>query len=160
MINSHSSKPPEPAGHQSPEFASSYSNLEPSKVDDAYWLYAVRQKGTYPEPTSRNGKWLVFVHRNKVDAVWQRIKKATEDGLLGDCSKVSTTRPNPNSTDPNRHVICVYTYDYKDGQDVRRVRKESRKLGLVAKMPYKTDEDTLRGRYEATDHKRISKYYE
>jgi len=44
--------------------------------------------------------------------------------------------------------------------DVKRIREELRKLGVRNKIPYKSDEDTLRGGYRVTGHTRISKYYE
>jgi hypothetical protein len=38
--------------------------------------------------------------------------------------------------------------------------ERSLKLGVVNKIPYKSDEDTLSGKYRITGHRRISKYYE
>jgi hypothetical protein len=59
-----------------------------------------------------------------VDDVWFKIKKAVEEGRLGGSAKVSTAKPNPLSKDPRKHVICVYTYDWTDEEDVRRIREE------------------------------------
>jgi hypothetical protein len=132
----------------------------PSQVTDEYWLYAERKKDDYPAATSNSGKWLIFVPISQIDEVWIRIKYATEDGRLGDGAKVATAKPNPNGTDPATKVICVYTYDWTDGADVRHVREELRTLGIVSKIPYKADDDTLAGRYARRGHKRISKYYE
>jgi hypothetical protein len=92
--------------------------------------------------------------------VWIRIKHATEHGRLGDSAKVATAKPNPNASDPVTKVICVYTYDWTDKADVSRIRDELRALGIVSKIPYKADRDTLTGRYARRGHKRISKYYE
>jgi hypothetical protein len=83
-----------------------------------------------------------------------------EEGRLGGSAKVSTAKPNPLSKDPRKRVICVYTYDWTDEEDVRRIREELRKLGVVNKIPYKSDGDTLSGKYRITGHRRISKYYE
>ncbi len=68
--------------------------------------------------------------------------------------------PNPNARDPNMRVICVYTYDWMDEKDVRRVREELREIGIARKIPYKSDQDTLDGKYQVSGHTRISKYYE
>ena len=95
----------------------------------------------------------------ELDAVWERVKKATETGKLGGESKVSTAKPNPNSVDRTKGVICVYTHDSEDGNDVMRVRAELRILGFVDKTPYKTDEATLSGRYKRTGSRGISRYY-
>jgi len=142
------------------ELAQQYVEANPSEVIEVYWLYAIRQKGTYPKPTPRSGKWLIFVDRNDNDAVWATIKEATEAGRLGGSAKVATTKPNPYATDPKTNVICVYTYDWTDEADVRRIRTELRSLGITQKIPYKADADTLRDKYRVTGHRRISKYFE
>jgi len=133
-------------------------NAPPSKVKKVYWLYAFRKKGKYPRPTKRSGKWLIFVKPENVDEVWRKIKKATENGKLGNCSKVATARPSTLAKSRAK-VICVYTYDWKDEKDVMRIRGELRKLGITNKIPYKADIDTLKGKYKTTSSGRISKYY-
>jgi hypothetical protein len=132
----------------------------PSQVKHEYWLYAERKKGDYPKTTTNSGKWLIFAPISQIDEVWMKIKLATEDGRLGDLAKVATAKPNPIATNPGMKVICVYTYDWTDEADVRRVRQELRALGITSKIPYKTDDDTNAGRYSSQGHKRISKYYE
>ena len=142
------------------ELTQTYAKMNPSEVTEVYWLYAIRQKGTYTKPTPRSGKWLVFVDRNEVDAIWAAIKQATEAGQLGGSAKVATAKPNPYATDPNTKVICVYTYDWTDEADVRRILNELRALGITQKIPYKTDTDTLQDKYRVTGHRWISKYFE
>jgi hypothetical protein len=95
-----------------------------------------------------------------VDDVWEKIKRATEEGRLGGRVKVATAKPNPNAVNPDKRVICIYTYDCEDEEDVKRVRQELRKLGITGKIPYKTDKATLRGRYQIRGDKKISKYFE
>jgi hypothetical protein len=60
----------------------------PSQVKDDFWVWA-----------ERSGKYLLFVGAHRIDQVWLQIKKATEDGLLGDSSKCATMRRNPNAAD-------------------------------------------------------------
>ncbi|MGB3208098.1 MAG: putative phosphothreonine lyase domain-containing protein [Crinalium sp.] len=132
----------------------------PSQETIAPWLNAKRKKGTYPKDTNRTGKWLIFVPTEKIDNIWLTIKEATEEGILGSAAKVSTAMGGANSTDPNENVICVYTYDWADEQDVMRIREELRKMGITRKIPYKTDEATRSGKYRATGHQKISKYWE
>lgn len=133
---------------------------KPSQVTDRFFLYAYRQKGKYPKSIERSGKWLLFVSDDQVDEVWGSIKCAVEEGHLGDSAKVATARPNSLAKDSRTKVICVYTYDWTDEQDVGRVRRELRQLGFTQKLPYKADEDTLAGRYTQTGHRGTSKYYE
>ena len=128
-------------------------------MKEVYWLYADNATGNYPKSTPRSGKWLLFVRKAELDAAWKRIKQATEAGRLGGDAKVSTAKPNPNAVDPTRGVICVYTYDSEDEDDVMRVREELRGLGFVNKIPYKTDEATLSGKYRNRGGRNISRYY-
>ena len=137
-----------------------YSECKPTEVTDVYWIYAIRNIGMYPAATDQSGKWLVFVPVSQVDEVWAKIKLATEEGKLGGASKVSTGLSNPNAAEPENKVICVYTYDWTDEEDVTRVREELRNLGITHKIPYKSDEDTLQGKYRVTGHTKISKRYE
>ncbi len=103
------------------------------------WIYAQRKQGSYPEPTERNGKWLIFLSAQSIDRYWAKIKEAVEQGQLGEQAKVSTR--SPGSMPPEvrrkkeergdtRFVICVYTYDYQDREDVMRVRQQLRELGI------------------------------
>jgi hypothetical protein len=142
------------------EISLPYSDAKPSEVTDVYWIYAKREKGKYPKPTPRSGKWLIFVDPENVDEVWAKIKKAVEEGKLGDSAKVATAKPNPLAGKSDAKVICVYTYDWTDEKDVKRIREELRKLGITNKISYKADEDTLSGKYRITGHRKISKYYE
>ena len=142
------------------EISLPYSDAKPTEVTDVYWIYATRKKGKYPKPTPRSGKWLIFVNPENVNEVWKKIKKAVEEGKLGNDAKVSTAKPSSLAGKSKAHVICVYTYDWTDEKDIKRIREELRKLGITHKIPYKTDEDTLKGKYRITGHRKISKYYE
>jgi hypothetical protein len=137
-----------------------YSNTVPSKNIKDFWILAIRKKGLYPSNNRNCGKWLIFADISEIDNVWEKIKIATENGLLGGSSKVATAKPNPNASTQSKKVICVYTYDVTDKDDVMRVREELRKLGIVQKIPYKTDNATLKGQYQVKGNKNISTYYE
>jgi nitrogen regulatory protein PII len=110
----------------------------PIDVDCLPWVTAERRgKGTIT-----TGKWLIFVRRENVNAVWEKIKKANNEGKLGAWAKCSTAMPR-KQFNPNTHVICVYTYDFTDEEDVWRVEGELRKLGIVGWINYKSDISTL-----------------
>lgn len=141
---------------------------KPSKYTKEYWIFAsppkqfIKKKRIVEGGGLKTGKWLIFVNKGNVDEVWEKIKLATEKGLLGIGAKVSTAKPKPVDIryKKDKHVICVYTYNWTDEKDVKRIRKELRKLGITDKIPYKADINTLKGRYAVKGHKRISKYYE
>lgn len=145
---------------KSREVSLPYSDAKPSEVTDVFWIFASRKQGDYPSSTGKSGKWLIFVYNENVDEVWAKIKKATEEGRLGGSSKVATLRPNPRAVKPGLKLICVYTYDWTDEKDVKRVREELRNLSFVNKLSYKSDEDTISGKYSKSGNTRISKYYE
>jgi hypothetical protein len=141
-------------GHASNE------DLRPSQVTDVFWLSARREEGEYPKHSQLGGKWLIFVPMDQVDAVWETIKQATRVGMLGGSAKVATAKPNPNASNSDEKVICVYTYDWTDQEDVRRIRENLRQLGITRKIPYKADKETETGSYANRGQKRISKFYE
>jgi len=120
--------------------------LSPSKITTEYWIYADwLREGCYQEGKTYVGKWLVFVRRGSVDEVWGRIRQATESGKLGIAAKVSTSCPSGYK--PQDHVICVYTYDFRDKANVGEVLKRLRKIGITGKLYYKSDQATHRGVY-------------
>lgn len=125
-----------------------------------YWTYAYIRHGAYPEHTPRGGKWLIFVSVRNLDHVWSKIKRAVEEGKLGGIAKTVQSGGNSGRSKSAATVICVYTYDWMDVQDVKRIRAELRKIGITRKLSYKTDEDTERGIYRATTSEKVSKYYE
>lgn len=128
-----------------------YEDVPPSKDRSAHWISAQRaQPDTYPELTDRSGKWMIFVAPAGVDAVWARIRKFTIEGRLGGEAKVSSAlaRDAYHGTKPTaEHVICVYTYDALDRDDVFRVRDALGMMGFTGALSYKTDQTTLAGRY-------------
>lgn len=125
----------------------------PSTFTAEYWLFAQRHHGDYPEPTTRSGKWMIFPTVTAVDRWWAIIKRATEDGRLGNSAKVATARRNPHAISSKERLICVYTYDGLDKVDAMRVREELRRLGVTWPISYKLDSDTLAGQYAATGAK-------
>lgn len=131
----------------------------PSKITESYW---VRASGKCPIKRAFNryniGKWLVFVDVKELDKTWQVIKEATQKGILGIESKAATAKPSPNATSENVKVICVYTYNWQDSDDVYRVEKALRKLGIKITLFYKTDSDTDENKYQVNCIRNISKY--
>jgi hypothetical protein len=133
---------------------------KPTTEQDEYWLFAQRVLGLYPAHGELGGKWLLFVPVAQIDEVWDKVRASTEQGLLGGLSKVATSKPNPNAKNAATRVICVYTYDWTDREDVMRVREQLRELGFRSKISYKADRETNAGNYSGTTKGRVSQYYE
>jgi hypothetical protein len=73
------------------------------------------------------GKWMLFPSPHDVDAVWSKIATGVLEGRLGCTAKVATYAPDEK---PYR-LICVYTEDFSDVDDVKRVLLELKEMGYV-----------------------------
>lgn len=133
----------------------------PMRITDEYWINTtVRKTQHYPRKfkQDKSGKWLVFTENINHNNTWQIIKKATINGLLGVGAKAATAKINPNANSENEKVICVYTYNWLDINDVYRVESALRKIGIIQTLFYKTDSDSLCGKYKNNGSNNISKY--
>lgn len=85
-----------------------------------------------------SGKWMLFPMPWDVDAVWRTVADATASGQLGSGAKVAT-KPEEEDDDNSQggpgsgrpRLVCVYTNDFADEADVRRVVQKLDQLGLV-----------------------------
>jgi len=102
------------------------------------------------------GKWLIHDREERIDATWNTIAGHTLKGELGTSAKVSTAGQVGRSRD---YVICVYTKNYLDSDDVARVRQKLRELGYIQKLYYKPDLYTYLNIYSKTfPNLRASRY--
>ncbi|KAL1844110.1 hypothetical protein VTJ49DRAFT_4962 [Mycothermus thermophilus] len=95
------------------------------------------------------GKWMLFPAPGYVNEVWAKIAQATAAGTLGVAAKVDTRIPSQGEKE---RVICVYTRDFRDKDDVARVLNRLRELELVRpgegqQLYYKSDAWTELGIY-------------
>ena len=92
-----------------------------------------------------SGKWMLFPMSDDLPLVWRLVAEATAAGKLGPCSKVGTWEPD-HVTKPT--VICIYTKDFSDLADVKRVLTNLNELNIVNKamrINYKCDAYTHLG---------------
>jgi hypothetical protein len=103
-----------------------------------------------------SGKWMLFPAEGQVDQVWETVARAVWAGTLGDIAKVATAasddgggggggggEPQSSARDVGRddgpqRLICIYTADFSDGADVRRVLGAIKDLGLLDGQGRKT----------------------
>lgn len=139
-----------------------YINHKPSKCKKVYWIYATRKVGTYPESTPDSGKFLIFCSPKEINDIWNKIKDLTEQGLLGDASKVSTKiackiRKHQKKRF-DQHVICVYTYSNLNTLDKDKIRQNISSAVGHNNIYYKTNKKTLasiNNHIDTIDHKSI-----
>jgi hypothetical protein len=86
------------------------------------------------------GKWMIFSNSASVDMDWSKVAEGVTSGILGIVADVST-KPD----DSGMHVICVFTKNYLDMDDVKRVRQGLRSLGFTKKLKYKPNAFTSCG---------------
>ena len=67
--------------NQDSDQAQTADGPKPSRVTDVYWLHAERKHDNYPEPTSRAGKWLIFVPLASLAQTWAQIKGIAAVGV-------------------------------------------------------------------------------
>lgn len=75
---------------------------------------------------------MLFVPPAHVDQVWSAVVRATLKNELGIAAKVA---PRPERGSTKERLICVYTYDFGDREDVARVLTRLRELELVRTGP-------------------------
>lgn len=122
--------------------------MKPSSITTEPWVMVHSHDHDEYEDTGREGKWMIFRSIDEADKLWSScIELATEDGHLGISAKVATSYPNPLAKDPKTRLICVYTYDHEDVEDVNRVREKLRELGIEETLYYKTEQATAQRRY-------------
>ncbi|KAM0718031.1 hypothetical protein Q7P37_006363 [Cladosporium fusiforme] len=75
-----------------------------------------------------SGKWMLFPKPDDLHRVWRQVAEATADGKLGPTSKVGTYEPDNLIKGT---LICVYTYDFSELADVKRVLHALFDLNIV-----------------------------
>lgn len=92
------------------------------------------------ETNITTGKWMLFRSVERVDMTWAAVVGTTVRGELGIGAKVATDSQNEKS---KARLICIYTRDCEDLEDVRRVVEKLVELELVTEKArpiyYKAD---------------------
>ena len=96
--------------------------LRKQAEDDLY--AAAKEKGC------TSGKWMLFPMADDVNRIWSLVATATAEGELGQAAKVATDDGSGNVAP---RLICVYTADFSDKEDVKRVLERLVHMGLVKK---------------------------
>ncbi|KAL9071259.1 MAG: hypothetical protein Q9157_005521 [Trypethelium eluteriae] len=96
------------------------------------------------------GKWMLRPSFEDLPRVWRLVAEAVAEGRLGPCAKVPPEGSTHRSS-TNESVVIVYTNDFTDQKDVKRVLQELVDIGLAPQEGsgratyYKTDAYTYLG---------------
>lgn len=91
---------------------------------------------------------MLFIKPAFVNDVWAAVARATVKNELGIATKVAPREERGSSKD---RLVCIYTYDFADRDDIARVLLRLRQLDLVRTGPgskqiyYKADAYTYLG---------------
>lgn len=91
---------------------------------------------------------MLFLELTDLPRVWRLVVDAVIDNRLGTAAKVATDDGSTRS-----RLICVYTKDFQDKDDVLRVLNELVSMGLASAgktIYYKSDPYTLLDIYSKT----------
>ncbi len=116
----------------------------PSKNISEWWISGLGKGVESFKSTESSGKWCIFVDKSEVDECWKKIVKVLSQGKLMS-AKVATAKGAERYK--GIHVICVYTKDYKDENELMHSRQVLTDLGFVEPLRYKRDVDTMNGVY-------------
>lgn len=109
-----------------------------------YWLWVKMKSDASVYPNA--GKWLIFVSRKWAASAWAKVAQATHDGELGVAAKISTAWGS-DMKGASSLVICVYTRDADDKENIMHVREKLREMGWEKELRYKRDDTTRAGFY-------------
>ena len=90
----------------------------------------------------RSGKWCIVRDAASVDALWAKIREAVVSGVL---PAAMVSSPAVAQQFGGTYLICVFTPEWRDRNDVRRVRQLLREMGVVEELGYKRDVETVYG---------------
>src|SRR6266567_3685569 len=104
--------------------------------------------------TGYEGKWLMFIPLGDIVETWNVVCEAMHNKLLGDAAKIRTLKEFAEELDARKghRVVCIYTYNSKDTEDILRVLAALRSVGMQYEAWYKEDVATKRGAYSSPGH--------
>lgn len=119
----------------------------PSLDKSSAWKYAAQPGLKDFHSTDKTGKWCLNIPKESIDDAWQKVKLACAEGklLVAKTSTALTSGRYPT------FLICVYTKNWEDMDDLNQTREVLREIGFTQPLKYKRDIETLNGVYGTPD---------
>ena len=70
-------------------------------------------------------QWMLFLSIKDLDRIWRSVVDGVINNRLGPTAKVT-----PDEGRSGERLICVYTKDFRDEDDIRRVLRELVSMGV------------------------------
>lgn len=139
-------------------FPKGYANKKPSKTTGTKWICVsymnrLNKSNMQHIEKNNNGKWMIFAETKHIDFYWDKIKKATKEGLLSSC-KVST-RHKDTEKHSGEHVICVYC-DLSEAEHYRDILYG---IGISHRIGFKLNSTSAQNKYRINGDTKISTLY-
>lgn len=149
--------------------------LVPSTTDPCaapegvHWVHAISPTVSRDLDPMLVGKWLIYISCAHVDYCWSRVRQATEAGTLGVSAKISTDWGKAHDLVGmiseglggwRNHVVCVYTADWRNREDVTRVGSRLAAVDAVRTQTllYKPDAFTRGGTWAGSSPGQVAIY--
>lgn len=120
-----------------------YSPL-PSKDFSNSWKSVSSPGLTHFKSNEHTGKWCIVLTSGEVDKAWEVISDLVKSGQLL-FAKVSTALGAKRT---RTYVICIYTLDWSNHEDLERTRKVLFDAGFTQPLNYKRDIETINKVYD------------
>ncbi|WP_157645510.1 putative phosphothreonine lyase domain-containg protein [Burkholderia ubonensis] len=105
-----------------------------------FWLHS-QPEGNPFYSKQKSGKWCLCFTAEEVDEAWARIDALVAAGKVR--AAIASTLWGSQQRGFDTLVICVFTEDWEDRDEVRRVRQLLLDEGFTTSMGYKRDIDTV-----------------
>ena len=94
--------------------------------------------------TNSTGKWCIFRDADNVDALWEKVQRGVRQGQFAAALVSSAAQA---ASREGRHVICAFTWNWADREDVMRAWQALRDMGVTEELGYKRDIETMKNVY-------------
>lgn len=113
----------------------------------AYWIVMLNPRKSKGSLTS--GKWMLFVDHKDLGDCLEILLRGIDNGIFHNIKCSIPNENNPHNT-PNIAAIMVYTDDFDNKEEVKKILKYLLDNGLNygKELQYKADYQTRQGKYE------------
>jgi hypothetical protein len=114
----------------------------PTQAEGPPHFLWTRRTSFFSSETS--GKWCIVRSAEAIDALWEQVRQAV---MAGRYPAALVSSREQAQTHGGTFVICLFTPDWQNREDVMAARAFLRELGVTEDIGYKRDIDTANNVY-------------